>query len=376
MANKKDKSSEKTISEILEASKYKAKLEQTKLFKNIIKYNELRGNISLIKDNKLKFLETKDFIKTNKVYKENLNKKISNIYREKIMIFFSILEKKLPYCDFSNLNENIRNLKVKKRGNFDLYVILFDIVDLPAPSSYYNIRKNQIVLDEAFEKDIMHELLHMASFKKTDSYDYHGLSIYDKKDHILIGNALTEGYTELLTKRYFNGENGSYYRETELASLLEIIVGKQTMERAYFNADLMKLLNELSKYNEIDNTIDFITNIDILMYFEDCYGYGLDGGYKSMNDDQQNKLQVLLSSISNYLINSYTNKLKIDIDSDIITVLEAKEFLYEFIRKIGCLTFVQLKSNNYIDSNLINKNVLSLENCRSNIITETSTKKM
>ena len=40
MANKKDKSSEKTISEILATSKYKAKFEQTKLFKNIIKFLE------------------------------------------------------------------------------------------------------------------------------------------------------------------------------------------------------------------------------------------------------------------------------------------------------------------------------------------------
>jgi len=85
--------------------------------------------------------------------------------------------------------------------------------------------------------DIMeHELMHLATIKK-DIYNYPGFNSY------------LEGYTELLTKRYFE-----YYKSQEypllviFAQNIESILGKDLMENKFFEGKFFNTINELYKY--------------------------------------------------------------------------------------------------------------------------------
>ena len=64
---------------------------------------------------------------------------------------------------------------------------------------------------------------------------------------IEIGSILNEGYTELLTKRYFKCSNNEYYKkEVILASKIEEFIGKEEMERAYFEGDLNYIIERFN----------------------------------------------------------------------------------------------------------------------------------
>ena len=93
----------------------------------------------------------------------------------------------------------------------------------------------------------------MASTIFQDGIIYSGLSEQN------IGIGLNEGYTELLAKRYFDkSNNNGYIFETQIAKLLELIIGQEKMESYYFNANLYGLIEELRKYNNfysIDNLL-------------------------------------------------------------------------------------------------------------------------
>ena len=54
-----------------------------------------------------------------------------------------------------------------------------------------------------------------------------------------IGSLLNEGYTELLTKRYFKCTDNEYYKkEVLLASRIEEFIGREEMEKAYFEGNI------------------------------------------------------------------------------------------------------------------------------------------
>ena len=64
---------------------------------------------------------------------------------------------------------------------------------------------------------------------------------------IEIGSILNEGYIELLTKRYFKCSNNEYYKkEVILASKIEEFIGKEEMERAYFEGDLNYIIERFN----------------------------------------------------------------------------------------------------------------------------------
>ena len=141
--------------------------------------------------------------------------------------------------------------------------------------SFLTKRNNYVILGnkEEFEKNNAfltpyHELFHLITTKVDDESTARiGLQKND------FGMGINEGYTELLTKRYFgylsNKDYEAYGHFIWFSNMLEEIVGKEKMEKLYFDMDLEGLINELMKYIPKNDAYLFIDNIDKLFNNED-----------------------------------------------------------------------------------------------------------
>lgn len=205
------------------------------------------------------------------------------------------------------------NLKTFTFSNYDEANILTKLLTHLGICGNYNYRKNNIFVNdnnisvEKYSLIIYHELLHMSSYCKSNNNTYVGFR------NNFIGNAINEGYTQLLTERYFNNGNRylicSYNYYVNIAKIIEDIVGKEMMTDLYFNADLNGLIKELNNYAKKDDIIDFLLNLDTKFRFDFRLSYFLN-----------NNNSFLINNINNFLINTYINKLIINnAQKDIIT---------------------------------------------------------
>ena len=235
-----------------------------------INYNDLSSieTVAKIKDNTTA-------VDLTKIKRQNIRKIIEDFYYK--------LEKD-PNVDLTNFKKNLQTLKVKSIKEFILV-------------------KPRV---------LGHELLHMASTVYDEEAKYvrfvgFGQDKHNKK----IGIGLTEGYTELLAKRYFGDINkkdtsDSYVTEMDLVNSLEKIIGKEKMMKLYFRGDLKSLVNELKKYNDIEKIIEFIHSIDKI---------ALDtvNGYNYLTKREYNN--YLVNAVE-FLIASYVNKLQTELNEN------------------------------------------------------------
>lgn len=212
----------------------------------------------------------------------------------------------------------------------------------------YDSDKNSIT----FSKDsdistIYHELFHVASSVNDDTNYYSGFRINSKKNSLIIGRGINEGYTELLTERYFiNGESRRYFYSKNIVKFLEIIVGKEKMEKLYLCANLYGLINELKKYSTDNDIMKFINNMDFLL----TYMYS-----KEWIPTKEQSIKNCLKEINTFLIYCYANKLKLNInrlqysDNKAITSI-----MFNFIRGLGNYVIVGNKKYDLSDDNILN----------------------
>ncbi len=115
-------------------------------------------------------------------------------------------------------------------------------------SGNYDVEKNAVSVSEnVADIGIYHELFHMSSSVVKEKKKYSGFHQTDFKTNL--GREINEGYTELLTNRYFPSLNLSsiaYQYEAFVAERLEQIVGREKMQSLYLNANLKGLIDELS----------------------------------------------------------------------------------------------------------------------------------
>ncbi len=132
--------------------------------------------------------------------------------------------------------------------------------------AYYDGENNAIFYKD--NKDYLyHELFHAASFVLNKKIRYSGFKQYYHEGDYYLGSGLNEGYTELLTRRYFAHElsvKEGYTYLTHIAYLVEIIVGEAKMQSLYLSANLQGLIYELQKYNSREEIIDFLLMLDHL----------------------------------------------------------------------------------------------------------------
>lgn len=256
--------------------------------------------------------------------------------------FKNIVIKNINPSNLTNFYNNINNLTITT-ANYDLLKKLFG----KNLSATYNTKTNKIKLNSNGQENesIFHELFHMSSavFKNNSLYAGFKQKIFNSKFEI--GTGINEGYTQLLTERYFSDKPNtkySYPYEKDIALQLEKIIGEDKMQKFYFNANLLGLINELEKFASRQDVFDFIANMDFI-----C--------------KQSNKLLYLpkhkdlivskLSQITNFLFNVYKNKL---IDFYNKGFISKKEMI------VSLQTFaVYLKNLYYIkkDTYIINNNV-------------------
>lgn len=176
------------------------------------------------------------------------------LYGKYIVIFIETLINKNANFDFNFFKKNIK----------DLNVIIINKPNTPW-SAFYDNKKNIIYIQEkqldvyGVEVFIYHELLHMLSNLKQKEIQQVGFN----KEGLFIG--INEGYTQLLTRRYFNASEGAYVIEEKIAILLEFIVSRPLMESIYSKADYLTLIEKINKYDNIFSpSYSLLSSIDMI----------------------------------------------------------------------------------------------------------------
>ena len=199
---------------------------------------------------------------TRMSYKED-NKNLLRFgkYNEVISEFIELFSKNFTEEQTQAMLYRLKRLSLKEE---ECHLKVFSsIISLGT----YQSETNSIVLniyDKALPvdmKDILfHELLHMASTKTTQVGFITGLEVPD-----IFGDALNEGYTEYLTEKYFKTK--THYTDSEdynvfFAKGIENIVGKEFMEKCYFNANIGLLIKELENYSTREDILKMLFLMD------------------------------------------------------------------------------------------------------------------
>lgn len=191
-----------------------------------------------------------------KIKQEN-DKKIIEVFKNKMQETFK--EK-----DLKNMNNNLLTLKITKY-NLLLSKILKHLTDT---NGCYEIDLNKIKIYQE-DDTIYHELLHLACNNRKNDNKIIGFDHHTIKDKYILsfGVGLNEIYTEILTNRLFGKEiNDPTSKTIKLVLLLEQLI--EDLPSLYLNSDLYELVIKLSKYTSINESLDFIYNIDRLFEIE------------------------------------------------------------------------------------------------------------
>lgn len=189
--------------------------------------------------------------------KQENDKKIIETFKNKMQETFK--EK-----DLKNMNNNLLTLKITKY-NLLLSKILKHLTDT---NGCYEIDLNKIKIYQE-DDTIYHELLHLSCNNRKNDNNIIGFDHHTIKDKYILsfGVGLNEIYTEILTNRLFGKEiNGSTSKTIKLVLLLEQLL--EDLPSLYLNSDLYELVIKLSKYTSINESLDFIYNIDRLFEIE------------------------------------------------------------------------------------------------------------
>lgn len=235
--------------------------------------SNLKTVLNNLKDNyKLrKLTKNKTIIRETPIYNDfeyikeiNISTNLSfNKYKNIIQEFKDIFNNKFDENNALNLNRNLSTLKIEENS-------IADFFENSNVCGLYKPRKNKINLImknnkeyEELKSTLNHELLHMASCKNSE-FDGLSQNVHGFFYKTTVGSSLDEGYTELLNQRYFTKviNNNVYKYERSFASGIEKIVGKEVMEKCYFQADLFNLIKNISFYN---NDLNEITDLLVRM---------------------------------------------------------------------------------------------------------------
>lgn len=232
--------------------------------------------------------------KLNPFLKQNYNilKNFDDKFIEYINIFLNTLQAKNPSIDLNLFYNNLINLSIKERKNFNRCMFFKTYT-----KGIYKYKDNKIeVLKDDYPFSIFHELLHCSSAKKEQNCFSIGFAKEYKK--FSIGSALNEGYTTLLEERYFNDNfrKNDYENLKYIAKTIELLIGKDEMEKFYFTSDLNGLIKEFEKYGANKRQIMFF--LDELDYILCNLGF-----YETIGS-----CQTAIDDVVHFLINCYKKK--------------------------------------------------------------------
>lgn len=187
-----------------------------------------------------------------------INMKLS----KELLKFYKVLVTNFDSKDLNTYYHNIRSLRIKE-FNFDKLRKKSKREVL----AFYKHADNTIYIPDFYEiNSIYHELFHMSSSKRIKNNYFSGFHMFDLENIKSYAEGINEGYTQLLSERYFDDAlKDSYKYFAYVMKLIEEIIGKNIMESLYMKSSLYGLIDELKKYSSYEDIKRFITYMDYLI---------------------------------------------------------------------------------------------------------------
>lgn len=194
-----------------------------------------------------------------KFNEEKINNLTSEKLQNKMETFKNKMEETFDNKDLKYMNDNLETLRI--------FILKSKLFQYPYKAMYNNPSNELMILEE--DDTIYHELLHLSCNNRKNKNTIRGFAHYTKKQKNILsfGTGLDEVYTEILANRLFNKEiNATTPKTVELVLQLEQLI--DNLPSLYLNSDLYELVLELSKYTNINESLEFIYNIDRLYTLE------------------------------------------------------------------------------------------------------------
>lgn len=280
-----------------------------------------------------------------KYTKLDISQIASKKLKEATLEFANLMIETFPSDCLINFYNNINEAKIKR----DISVLLL------SSSGVFSVKSNKIRVCTI--SSIYHELFHMASSTYDDNLklSYSGFKqySYDKKSNIRsIGMGINEGYTELLTQRYFGQKYKipkTYLCEIEIVDKLEKIIGQKKMENLYLTANLPGLISELMKYASEDEIAKFISGVDLIWrHSDDIFIF------------RNEKLKKSIVNVYEFLLKTYMVKLKQQLNNKIISINEFIEQYIQFAQSLGTNIKVGGHKYDFLSVDILLENLQSI----------------
>lgn len=194
-----------------------------------------------------------------KFSEEKINNLTSEKLQNKMETFKSTMEETFKSKDLKYMNDNLETLRI--------FILKSKLLQYPYKAMYNNSSNELMILEE--DDTIYHELLHLSCNNIKNKNTIRGFAHYTKKQKNILSfsTGLDEVYTEILANRLFNKEiNATTTKTVELVLQLEQLI--DDLPSLYLNSDLYELVLELSKYTSLNESLEFIYNIDRLYTLE------------------------------------------------------------------------------------------------------------
>lgn len=244
-----------------------------------------------------------------------LNNFITQQLKDRIYYFANLVISNFSREDLSFFYNNFNDLKVSYFPN-----------ENKKRFGVYEVIDNEILVNrEDMQGAIFHELFHMATAFIDGEKIYIGFLQED--GDFSFGNGINEGYTQLLTERYFGdlfSGNRTYPFEVNVVKNLEVLVGQREMESLFLRADLRGLIEKIQRYAPREETVKFISQMDFL-----CEVFS---GELSVNRE---KILDGLVYVYGFLLRIYVFKRVNQLNNGNITMNEFQNGLVKYIYSLG-----------------------------------------
>lgn len=236
-------------------------------------------------------------------------------YELLIQNFLNTMKKELSFNDYEIIEQNIKNINIE----FLEKIKDEDVCGLYSPEGLITLHKK----DDEFT--FYHELFHASSSYYNENKlelnsGFHHQHINEKKD---IGRGFNEGYTELLTQRYFGFHHEcGYSNELHYVRLIEHLIGKEQMQSFYLRSSLNDLITELCKYNSFENVLKFMESMDKFIIIGELTKEKIASfnettdfiEYSKWFDELDEYIVKTYNELNKFIIESHLNKMSNDPD--------------------------------------------------------------
>lgn len=336
------------------------------MFLDVIRVNKIDNNskYTIHRTNQIITIKSPLLIEEkNNVIKKRLFMKQS-LY-EDLLTFESILKNSCPHF---NLNTFYNRTKTLIARYYELNEGRMISSYTGESASYYPNFNSINIYDIADKKVIFHELFHAATSSKQNRVLYSGFSQNQTRKRIGIG--INEGYTSLMTNRYFDSNESGYQLYTYIMELVEEEIGQNKLEKLYSEMNLVGLLDEIKNkglyepFIKIINASDYIEEY-LIKHSDPLYMGSLTGSLLSRDEidlileQEENEFKTsrkeLEKSIEELIKLIAMNK----VNRKELSIEEVKE--WERIKKVD-LMFKQLKYEQEHEYTFSNRNLISIMN--------------